>query len=325
MKRFIALLLLVALMLSALSGCGVGGFYTVTVTGSKDSLMIPLMPVYRAGTVVKIKAYSVTDVTLDIFVNGEKIPMTHFDSDYWGYEFVMPEENVTVHLTYDPFYGKDDYTFEELHYGLDLLDNSINMVSLRIENHQEGVYALTETRYSYKQEDIDNFKDIINQPLTKRTKNSGQIASYAYKYSFYDTKDSEGSIIAPLTFYDEFFHWNNFAQSASFQFIDENYVLPTIDEPDYVTYSFEYYGRGSYVKSYDDEDFSMRFFLYDYFEFVKYQGDAPEMEYTFYIDSDYGRINLIDETLFEMNGVYYEIIKDSTYWAYNYCGLNKIS
>ena len=49
------------------------------------------------------------------------------------------------------------------------------------------------------------------------------------------------------------------------------------------------------------------------------------MEYTFYIDSDYGRINLIDETLFEMNGVYYEIVKEAMYWAYNYCELDKLS
>ena len=149
--------------------------------------------------------------------------------------------------------------------------------------------------------------------------------SYAYKFSFYNTEESEGSITESLTFYDEFFSWHNFSQSASFQFIDENYVLPTIDEPDYITYSFMYYGKNSNVKRYDDEDFSMRFFLYSDFEFVKYEGDVPEVEYTFYIDSDYGRINLIDETLFELNGEYYEIVKNATYWAYNYCGLNKIS
>ena len=317
MKRFIAILLTVSILLCSLSGCGIGGFYTVTVTGSRDSLMTSLMPVYRAGTVVKINAYSVTDVTLDVYVNGKQIPMTHFDSDYWGYEFVMPEENVTVHLTYDPFYGKNNYTFNELHGRLDLLDDSINMVSLRIENHTEGVYDLTETRYSYKQEDIEKFKAIVDQELTKRTKNNGQLATYAYSYCFYNTEESDISIIEPLRFYDEFFHWNNFSQSRTFQFVDETYALPTIDEPDYVTYSFIYDGRSSDVKRYDDENFSVRFFLNNNFEFVKYEGEIPEGDYVFYLDSRYGKINLIDSTIFELNGEYYEVISYTNYWAYN--------
>lgn len=317
MKRFIALLLIATLSICSLSSCGIGGFYSVTVTGSRNSLIRPLMPAYRAGTVVEIQAHPVTDVSLHVFVNDEEIPMTHYDSDYWAYEFVMPEENVTVHLTYDPFYGKNEYSFYELHGGLDLLDGSINMVSLRIENHTDGVYDLIETRYSYKQEDIERFKAIVDQDLTKRTKNNGQLATYAYSYSFYDTEESEVSIIEPLCFYDEFFHWNNFSQSQSFQFVDESYALPTIDDPDLITYSFMYDGRSSDVKRYDDKLFAIRYYMYSEIEFVPYSGEISDGEFIFYLDSRYGKINLVSQTIFELNGVYYEIISDTTYWAYN--------
>lgn len=91
MKKILVYLLLL-FNLFALVGCedNVFDVYRVTVTGSKDSLMEPIKTFYKAGTVVEIKAYPVTDVTLLVFVNDEQIPMTHFDSDYWGYKFTMP-------------------------------------------------------------------------------------------------------------------------------------------------------------------------------------------------------------------------------------------
>ena len=136
MKKILSIFLLISISLCLLVGCsGSGDFYTVKVTGSISSLMTPIMPIYQAGTVVKIKVFPVTDISLHVFVNGKEIPMSHYDSDYWGFEFVMPEEDITIHLTYDQFYGKDEYEFDELCYGLERLENEITKVSIRTTNY----------------------------------------------------------------------------------------------------------------------------------------------------------------------------------------------
>ena len=166
MKKLVSIVLALVCILS-LVGCNLSentcsedeNTYRVDVTGSKSSLMNTIKSRYPAGTVVEIKAYPVTDVSLRVFVNGEEIPMSHYDSDYWGFEFVMPEENVTIHLTYDQFYGKDEYTFKDL-YPLYFLTSNVDKVSIRTTNFSEK-YSLIETRYSIKQKDIDNFKAIV--------------------------------------------------------------------------------------------------------------------------------------------------------------------
>ena len=131
MKKTIALFLILAISLSLLCGCnGIGDFYTVKVTGDISALITPIMPIYRAGSLVKIKAYPVTDISLHVFVNGDEISMSHFDSDYWGFEFIMPEENITIHLTYNQFYGRDEYAFNDLH-PLNFMKNEITKVSVK--------------------------------------------------------------------------------------------------------------------------------------------------------------------------------------------------
>ena len=321
MKKLLAVLLLISISLCLLVGCtGSGSFYTVKVTGSVGSLMAPIMPIYQAGTVVKIKAHPVTDITLHVFVNDKEIPMSHFDSDYWGYEFIMPEENVTVHLTYDGFYGRDVYGFDELCYGLEHLDNEVTKVSIRTINYDEK-YNFVVTKYSSRQEDIEIFKDIIKQKLIKADNNDASNANNGYEFSFYYNTESHGEMVEVLNFNDSFFTWNDFSTWQAFKFEDENYRLPTIENPDLVTYSFIYDGLSSDVKKYDDESFSVRYFEIDSVEFIPYEGEEINIEPVFYLDSRYGKINLLTPTLFELNGVFYEIVSDTTYWAYNYCVL----
>jgi DNA helicase HerA-like ATPase len=71
--------------------------------------------------------------------------------------------------------------------------------------------------------------------------------------------------------------------------------------------------------------------LSDYFErsnisdieFIPYEGDTFDSNSTFYLDSRYGKINLLSSTIFELNGIYYEIVSGSEYWAYDYCRLGE--
>ncbi len=324
MKKIMVILLLFVFAF-ALFGCKDNsdkeGYYKVTVTGSKSELMEPLKSEYKAGDVVKIKAYPVTDISLHVYVNGEQIPMSHYDSDYWGFEFVMPEEDVTVHLTFDQFYGKEEYSLSDLYVSMMYLErygDDIDKICIRSFKCDEK-YSIVENRYSSKSEDIENYKAMFNQQVIKVDDDAAGDSSYCRSYSFF-YGDSEFS---ELYFYDQIYHWNDFSTFQLFRFKDPNYVLPTIENPDLITYSFRYDGLSSDVKSYDDETFSERFFQIDSVEFVPYEGDEINSEPTYYIDSRYGIINLLTPTVFELNGVYYEIVGDNTYWAWNYLGLGK--
>ena len=318
MKKILAILLLISIILCLLVGCnGVGNYYGVKVTGDKDSLMQPIMPFYQSGTVVEIKAHPVTDVSLHVFVNGKEIPMSHYDSDYWGFEFVMPEENVTIHLTYDQFYGKDNYEFNDLN-SLGFMRNEVLKVSVKTTNYQEK-YSFIETRYSSRQSDIDIFKAITQENLIKADNNVASNAIYGYEYAFFYNTESHGERIDVLEFNDSFFTWNDFSSWQAFKFEDENYVLPTIDEPDLITYSFKYDGRSSDIKRYDDESFSIDYFSIGSVEFIPYEGEPIKANSPYYLDSGYGKINLLNSTVFELNGEYYEIISGAENWAYKHC------
>ena len=333
MKRSIAILLLASLCICLLLGCnanenqeggGIVGFYRVTVTGDKDSLKQPLLPFYRAGAVVKIKAHSVTDVSLHVFVNGKEISMSRSDSDdwTWEFEFVMPEEDVTVHLTYDQFYGKEEYTFAELSPGMVHLENEVTKVFLKTTDYAEK-YSFIETKYSFKQEDIDAFQAITAQKLLKADNGVASQATHGNEYGFYYNTESHGEMIEVLKFNDQFFTWNDFSSWQAFAFEDENYVLPTIKDPDLITYSFKYDGRSSDVKRYDNESFSIDFFDISSIEFIPYEGADVESDSPFYLDSGYGKINLLSATIFELNGDYYEVVEGEEYWAYQYCRLDE--
>ena len=320
MRKTLATLLLLSLILCLLSGCdGIGNYYRIDVTGDKDSLMKPIKSHYQAGATVEIKAHPVTDVSLHVFVNGEEIPMSHFDSDYWGFEFVMPEENVTVHLTYDNFYGKEEYVFDDL-CSLNFLMSEITKVSVRTTDYREK-YSFIETRYSSFQGDIDNFKAIVEEKLIKADNNVASGAICGGEYSFYYDTESHGERAETLRFNDNFFTWSDFSSWQAFKFEDENYVLPTIENPDLITYSFRYDGRSSDVRRYDDESFSIDFFGIGSVEFIPYEGEPIEASLPFYLDSGYGKINLLSPTVFELNGECYEIISGAETWAYKYCNL----
>ena len=318
MKKSLALLLLVAICLGTLVGCnGIGVFYSVKVTGSVSHLASPIMPIYRAGTVVEIKTHIICDAGIYIFVNDEQIPRVSSKDGYPTYSFVMPAENVTIHITLDPFYGEDEYGLDELYPDtmyLELYKDSIDKICIRIDDLTD-INGFVENRYSSSENDIQKVISMFDQRVLIAENGSSHDASIKRPYSFY-YQDSE---FGEAHFYDNYYHWNDFSSYQLFKLKDENYCLPDIESPDLITYSFDYRGEWSYIKRYDDESFSTRFSVSSYFEFVPYDGTQIDTEPTFYIDSKYGNINLLSPTVFELNGEYYEIVSGEGYWAYYYC------
>ena len=54
---------------------------------------------------MEIKTEVLFDADIHVYVDGQEISKTHYDSDYWGYSFVMPDKDVLV--TAKP-YTKDE-------------------------------------------------------------------------------------------------------------------------------------------------------------------------------------------------------------------------
>lgn len=72
--------------------------YKLTVTGSTDVLLESLNEEYHPGFMMEIKTAVLYDADIEIYANGEKLKKTHYDSDYWGYNFEMPKEDVTIEI-----------------------------------------------------------------------------------------------------------------------------------------------------------------------------------------------------------------------------------
>lgn len=316
MKKSLCILLVALSILACVSSCDISSltnsFHRVTVTGSENALAEPLKPFYAAGDTVRIKAYAVTDVSLYVFVNGERVSMCNADFDYWEYEFIMPDEDITVHLTFDRFYGRDEYDFKELYWFTNGAEDSITMViteTCDIADKTGFIVRKTSTH----PDDIAAFREILSQKMVKAPDGVLENESVKTKYMFAANGLPEGV----FSFTGNYLWWNDFASSEIFEFKDKSFTLPTINHPEKTVYMFQYDGRSSDVKSYLDPTFSLRYTDIGSVEFVPYEGVAIESEAVFYLDSRYGKINLIDETIFELNGNYYKIVKGKDYWAYN--------
>ena len=59
----------------------------------------------NAGDTVEIRTAILFDADIHVYADGQEIGKTHYDSDYWGYSFIMPDHDVTVTAG---FYTKDE-------------------------------------------------------------------------------------------------------------------------------------------------------------------------------------------------------------------------
>ena len=50
----------------------------------------------RAGDTVELRTEILYDADIHVYVDGQEIGKTHYDSDYWGYSFIMPDHDVLV-------------------------------------------------------------------------------------------------------------------------------------------------------------------------------------------------------------------------------------
>lgn len=93
MKKYFILLL--TLLPICLVSCGTNT-YSLTVEGDKTVLVEKFKNYYEAKETIKFKTYIIYDADLLVYLNGEKLIQTDYDSKYWTYSFKMPEKNSTI-------------------------------------------------------------------------------------------------------------------------------------------------------------------------------------------------------------------------------------
>lgn len=95
MKRVFCILL-AALTLLPLAACA-ARIHSIEINCNvdmEDILSVPKQA--RTGETVEIRSHVLYDADIEIYVDGEMIRKSHYDSDYWAWTFVMPDRDVKV-------------------------------------------------------------------------------------------------------------------------------------------------------------------------------------------------------------------------------------
>ena len=294
-------------------------YYKVTLEGESYEMFMsdPLKSHYKVGETVKVDVPSFTDFALRVFVNGVEVPRSQWESNDGYYEFVMPAEDVTIFFTSDEYYGRDVYSFVELCYWIPYVSGKLTKITVKTTN-DEVKDSFVENRYFTNPEAILSFDEILQDHVMIKADNS--LARAEKQRSeinfFYDDESSDRDQRFSMKFYGEYFIRQSFSSSQAFRF--ENFSMPSMDNPDSITYSFKRYTGINYIRKYGDESIEIAYDHSELVEFVPYDGPLTGQDATYYLeDREYGIINLISATVFELNGRYYEIVSGEKQWAYN--------
>lgn len=73
-----------------------GVMYTIIVDDSAAGVITDIPASAGHGETVEIRTGVVMDADIIIYADGIPLERTHYDSDYWGYTFTMPDHDVTI-------------------------------------------------------------------------------------------------------------------------------------------------------------------------------------------------------------------------------------
>lgn len=306
-------LIIIAMLLFTLGivGCEPIEKYTLTVINNTDFVTsCPDSGKYKPGQKWEIKTDVITDVGIYIYANNKPVPKSHYDSDYWGFEFTMPEEDVELVITMDQFYGKTNYTFDSLFY---------QTRNLKIEN----VDAIWESSYnsnskmktilkSTDKEDIKNILSILNESLIiVRDETIDLNSSEFIEYSFIQEDNNSFELII----INGYVFWNDFSSSEIFRFERNDWTLPRVENESEIFYKFTN-SRSSY-SYYSNDETNIELGRYNSLDLIEFQVSNIQLnedKAKIYIDAEFfGKIYCVDAKTFILDDVTYEIIIESDF------------
>lgn len=318
MKKIILCLLILCsfLILSSCENEDNGPKYNVELVNAQFFLYNKLKSSYSAGETITLQVSIVTDVSVYVYLDDERLISNKAEGHFTIYEFVMPEKDITLVFTTDQFYGRDELEFSEVYWFTNKIKD--NTKEVMVLEEPVSLNELIVVKRSNDPSDVENMVGITNQKL-KRAKDYNFQSQPTNRIYFKDEADNsyEVKIIGKYVFYYEF------SSSYVFEFLDDTYEVPVVSNPYQTTYKFKYNGLSSDVKRISDDLVVQHYYSINSIEFIPYDGEVASVEYDYYLDSNYGRIELISQDLFKWNDKYYKIVANAEYWPYNYYRLNK--
>lgn len=113
MKRIATLFLSIAILFSVV-GCGKTEQLSHRIIynlGTQTDIFIEAPQSANVGDIVELRAAVLYDADIHVYINDSEINKSHYDSDYWGYSFTMPDNDVTV--TVKPYTKAEVYGIDE--------------------------------------------------------------------------------------------------------------------------------------------------------------------------------------------------------------------
>lgn len=280
-------------------------YYSVTVTGIDYLFHEQLEDKYKAGEEVEVKLSVITDVSLYVFVNEKRVSQSHYDSDYWGYKFTMPEEDITVFITMDAYHGVESCDFKDAFYMLNYFKTE-DVIKIKCETSYFGVSPDTpsEVKYTTDKTNIENICAVFNCKLQPSA--PPQITGGYYTvYTFYT---ADGQFELPIS--------NGYAVSISFSSADYfkivGFTPPAIANADSQCKKFNF---GSCLVYSDEalQNKTGKFAYLSYLEFNESQENVDGKTPTAYVDTRYGTLKVIDDRTFTFNGSTYKVVGEEDF------------
>lgn len=275
--------------------------YNLHISGETNVLITELKGKYRQGEVVEIATSVICDADLYIYLNGERIRQTSADAPYWTYCFTMPARDSEL------FFDITSTQYLMLNAVCPfLVSTDVNKITqIRIENGNETVVdgVLKEIRYWDSDADIEDiFNQLAEMTMVEIPRNMAQIAGAGYKKISIFTEDGVHEIVAGdgciIAFDGKYYRMGQLSGSS--------------DVPVYN--SFVTHSKNVNVCRKSDGSTVGEFSDLGKLEFCEYNGSIDGYSQQYYLDTVFGRLDIISNNMFGMakgNGiVYYQITGD---------------
>ena len=320
MRKLFANLILI-LFLFTITGCANsfnnpnpdGKNYNLFLIDDNDVICNEFNKEYQSGTKITFESSVVYDASYSVYLNNKKIQPIKTENRTHYYEFTMPNQDVVIYTSFNHQPLKKQYSFSDLYDWTKSLSNVKN-VAVYIKN--DSFKEFSKVYYISNKTDVNKLIDVLDQSLVMQfyheeiSKDPNLVIKYNTDSNSYSLKFIDNILIYEENNRTEYYKIKNEQYEIIQKFIFESHEI---------TYKFEYNGKSSDIKKVNGDSFVKKFNKINAVEFIKYSGvEFSTVDAEYYIDSVYGKIELITKDIFRLNGNYFQIIDGNIFWPVQY-------
>ena len=242
---------------------------------------------HEKGETVTFKVAFVTDISVHVYLNGTALSSNGRVGDYFEYEFIMPEEDSLIKITFNEFYYKDVVTFYDVFWWYDGLNK---FSTLSYELYSKG--SLIKHVRTTSSNEIAKVSKIFKQKFAPEANPELSLDSHeVYYLDNYEIIVNGNYLIR-----------QDFGSTYYFKFLDESFEIDDIFG--YTTYQFEYSYRPELYC--DDELQEIKPSLQFEFKEVGTKTGTDDLKYKIVVDDK--TIYIINQLKFVYDGITYQIV-----------------